>query len=588
MTLKPGMDVTIPTTDGNAKGAPLDRFLSLLSSFGTARLIAMGTVALSLIGFFAVITMRMSEPEMGLLYGDLDMADSGRIVERLNDMEVPYRLEDGGRTIYAPSESISDLRVTLAGEGLSGNVVGWEIFDRAEGLGTTSFVQNINRLRAIEGELARTIREITTVQAARVHIVLPERQLFSRAERKPTASIVLRTTGIGLDKNQVAAIQYLVSAAVPDLSPQNISIVDQSGTLLARSGQGLGEGVLLGGLEDKRRKLEDYYRSRVEQLLEKTVGIGRVRAQIAVTLGMNEITTNQELYDPDSQVVRSTRTVEESDSDQENQPDTVSVGNDLPDAQQPAPAGPLSISRSDREEETVNYEISRTVRTEVKGRGGLERISAAVVVDGTYRTGANGERVYSPRSEADIEQLAALVRSAIGYDANRGDTVEVANMPFAEPEILDGVDTDHAVFLGLTKHDIYALAEMTVYGVVAIFVLLLVVRPLVNRLIGSMPEPATAGGPALEGPGDRPALPGPDRRALEEAAANGDSQAIAQLQGEAGIAALSGPDDGDDAEIDVAHVDGKLKESSIKKVGEIVNSHPEEAAAIVRNWLYSE
>ena len=563
-------------------GVPVSRFLQTLASFGTARLIAMGAVIAGLIAFFLFVSSRVSDSDLRLLYGDLELAESGRIVEQLTSMNVPYRVADGGRTILAPADRVNELRVTLAGEGLGGNIVGYELFDRSNGLGTTSFVQNINRLRATEGELARTIREINAVDSARVHIVLPERELFEREEREPSASIVINTRG-GVGQAQVSAIRFLVSAAVPGLPAQNISIVDQNGTLLARSGRGASdEAMMLSSLSQKRQQLEDYYRGHVEQLLSRTLGPNRVRAQVAVELDESAMTTSEESYDPDTQVARSTRTIEETSLDTEGTPQNVSVANNLPDAQEDDGNGEGPRSQSERIEETINYEISRVTRQIVEQPGSIERLSVAVLVDGQYSTDANGERVYEERSEAELEQIAALVRSAVGYDANRGDVVEVANMRFAEPETPEMEAAETFRFFGLTKDDLYKLVELVLFGIVSLLVLLLVVRPLVNRLIAAIPEaaPAGAGQARLEGGDAPPALEGPDAYRMpgqiEGPASEGAGTALAASGGGQGEA------------LSVDQVDNRLRESSVKKVGDIVRSHPEESAAIIRSWMYAE
>ncbi len=570
--------------------ATVNRFFQILASFGAPRLIAMATVVIGLVGFFFFVTMRLSQPEMSLLYGDLDIAESGRIVERLESMKIPYRLADGGRTIFAPADRVNQLRVTLAGEGLGGNIVGYEIFDRSEGLGTTSFVQRINRIRAIEGELARTIQEIKAVRSARVHIVMPERELFSRQTREPTASIVLRVA-TPLTREQIAAIEHLVAAAVPGLSPSKISIVDQNGTLLARSRED-GPDALASSLDDKRRGLEEYYRRRIEQLLEKAVGVGHVRAQVAVQLDMSTVTTNEESFDPDGTVVRSTRTTEEISSEQRPGEAPVGVDTNLPDAENGGGAGG-PLARTQKTEEVTNYEVSRTVRTSVKERGDIARISAAVLVDQKYREGENGERIPEPRSEQELEELAALVRSAIGYDANRGDTVEIASMPFQLPEQIDVPIEEPFRLFGLDKNDLYRMLEMLVFGVVSIFVILLVVRPLINRLIQAIPEAAPAGA-QLAGPEGHPALAAPDAEggllpgeappaALPAGGAPGQAVAAGGEGGE--LQAVGGAAGGD---ISTEDVEGQLQESTIRKIGEIVSKHPDEATTIIRSWLYEE
>ncbi|WP_188873957.1 flagellar basal-body MS-ring/collar protein FliF [Iodidimonas muriae] len=566
----------------------MNRLIQLLASFGATRLIGMGAVGAALIGFFLFISLRLSEPDMTLLFSNLDMSESGQIVEQLKAQNIPYRVADGGRTIMAPANQVNELRVSLAGQGLGGDIMGYEIFDRSDGLGTTSFVQNINLVRAIEGELSRTIREIRSVDSARVHIVMPERALFSREKREPTASIVLRTRNT-LGQNQVAAVQSLVAAAVPGLSPSNISIVDQNGTLLARSGEGMAMPGMASSLDDKRRRMEEQLRTRVESLLEETVGVGRVRTQVAVELELSSETTNEESYDPDSQVARSTRTIEESNLDQDRDPANVSVGNNLPDAGDADNAEATSLNRSDKVDETVNFEISRTVRTRVKESGDIKRLTVAVVVDGTYAENDDGTRVYQERSAAQIEQLATLVRSAIGYDANRGDVVEVVNLPFVQEEVQGTDAAEPFSLLGLNKDDLYNLLEMLLLGIVSLLVLLLVVRPLVNRLIQAIPDASTANQAQLEGAQAHMALAGPQSyritSELENAAAQGDPQAIEQLNLARSQGTLPPPAN---TEIDVAGVDNRLKDSSIKKVGEIVRSHPEEAAAIIRSWLYAK
>lgn len=559
------------------------RLIELLKSFGAARLIGMGAVAAGLIGFFLFISMRLSEPQMALLFADLEMAESSRIVETLNARNIPFRLLDGGRTIMAPEDRINELRVTLAGEGLGGAIVGYEIFDRSDGLGTTSFVQNINRLRAIEGELARTIREIRAVESARVHIVLPERQLFSRDRAEATASIILRTRGT-LSQQQVLAIQSLVAAAVPDLAPQSVSIVDQNGTLLARGGEAGSADGPIGNFEEKRQRLEDSLRSRIETLLEKTVGHGKVRAQVAVELDMSAETTNEERFDPDSQVARSTRTLEEGSVDREKGPQAVTVANNLPDAGTGTEGN--ATSESTKTDETVNFEISRTVRTLVRERGDIARLSAAVVVDGIWETDANGVRQYRERSPEQLEQLAALVRSAIGYDENRGDVVEVANLPFVDDAFATEDLEKPFELLGLGKRDLYQLVEMLMLGVVSLLVLLLVVRPLVNRLVAAIPEAGAQG--QLAGGGGYPALAAPEiTPEIEEAAALGDERAL-QTIARAREAQQALPTPAPGSNISVGAVGDRLKESAVKKIGDIVRGHPDEATAIVRSWLYAE
>lgn len=374
----------------------MNGLISMVRGLGPLRLAAMAGVTLVLLGFFVVLVLRMGSPPMSLLYSGLDPSDSGQIVGRLEQAGVPYRLEDGGASIMVASDQALRMRVTLAQEGMpTGGSIGYEIFDKSDGLGTTSFVQNINHLRALEGEIARTIRSIDGVQTARVHLVLPQRDVFSRESREPTAAIVVKKKVGRLDSGQVQAIQHLVAASVPGLKPTHVSIVDDRGTLLGGTDANGKIADPINSVDEKVAGFEARLRREVEELLGNSMGFEKVRAEVAAELDFDRVTTNSEEYDPDAQVVRSTQTVSESSANSDgSQRGTVSVGNNLPESQQAqaqgASGGPAS--RTERSEETVNYEISRTTRTQVHETGRVKRLSVAVLLDGNYTTAADGTR----------------------------------------------------------------------------------------------------------------------------------------------------------------------------------------------------
>ncbi|UUX50511.1 flagellar M-ring protein FliF [Nisaea acidiphila] len=553
----------------------MNPLVDLIRNLGPIRIAALVGTAVAVLGFFIFLASRLSTGGMSLLYGDLDPADSGAIVKELEARNIEYELKAGGQQVYVPGDEVLKLRVALAEQGVpGGGTMGYEIFDKSDGLGTTSFVQNVNLVRALEGELARTIGAMNNVRGARVHLVLPQRELFSRERRKPSASVVLQVQGAGrLGREQVLAIQHLVAAAVPEMDPQNISILDSRGQLLAR-GTSEEDGALPGqSSEEMRLAFENRLRGSVEELVERIVGLGRVRAEISAEIDYDRFTEQSEIYDPDSQVARSTQTITESESSQErNKQDTVSVENNLPEAEANAGAGDLSaLSQAERSEETVNFEISRTVRNRVKEAGEIQNLSVAVLVDGRYVENEDGDKVYQPRSPEELEQIATLVRSAVGYNGSRGDTVEVVNMQFVKLEPLD-LD-DGSLLFGISKDEFLQLAEVLVLAVVGLLVILLVVRPVLTRLFESMPTTlATSGGPAIAG-----------------------ADAIAQLTGPGATADMAELLEGDDEEeslldqmIDINQVEGRVRASSLKKIGEIVEKHPEEAVAIIRNWMYQE
>ncbi len=546
----------------------MNAFLQSLKNLGPMRIAAMVAVAVGMIGFIIFVAARVSTPQLELLYGDIEQVDSGRLIQKLESLKVPYEIRGNGQQIFVPSDQVGKLRLQLAEQALpSSNVsVGYEIFDKQDPLGSTSFMQNLNLVRALEGELSRTIRQVQGVKSARVHLVMPRREVFSRDSQEPSASIALRMSGGRLNKQQVSAIQHLVAAAVPKLQPSRISIVDDRGTLLSRGFESDKE-MMSVTAEEMRLGYEQRLARQIEDLLEKTVGAGKVRTEIRADMDFDRLIVNEEKFDPDSQVVRSTRTITEALQGQDSESLPVSVGQNLPDANAATSGATKTSNKENRNDELVNYEISKKVINQVRETGVVKRLSVAVLIDGFY-TGETGNRTYNPRKQEEIEQLATLVRSAIGYDSKRGDAVEVINMRFAgaeEPE----PEKPITFLFGLEKSDLMKMAEILVLSVVAILVILLVVRPLVTRAFESMPAAGEAGRRLLE-PGGAPALAGP-----------GMPQMAPGVPMDEEMESL-------DELIDIDKVEGRVKASSIKKIGEIIEKHPEEALAILRTWMYQE
>lgn len=556
----------------------MNPFADLIRNLGPIRLAALAGTGIAVVGFFIFLVSRLSTGSMSLLYADLDPADAGQIVRELESHNTPYQLKANGTQIFVPSDEVLRLRVSLAEQGMpGGGSVGYELFDKNQGLGTTAFVQNVNLVRALEGELGRTISSIRNVRGARVHLVLPRRELFSRERQKPSASVVLQINGgLRLGKEEVLAIQHLVAAAVPELTPEGVSILDDRGDLLARGfGEDSKNTLALLNSEEMKLAYENRLRSSIEELVERTVGLGRVRAEVSADMDYGRVTENTEKYDPDSQVARSTQTIEDkSQSSDASSDQSVTVQNNLPEASVNGSGGngTQSTSSNARTEETVNYEISRTVRQRTKESGEIRRLSVAVLVDGTYTRNANGERVYTPRTPEQLEQIDKLVKSAIGYQENRGDTVEVVNMEFVKLE--PGDISDGAFLFGISKEEFLQLAEVLVLAVVGLLVILLVVRPVLTRLFESMPTTlASRGGGLIGQDGQLAQLAGPGATADMAELLEGEDEAEESLL---------------DQMIDINQVEGRVRASSLRKIGEIVDKHPEEAVAIIRNWMYQE
>ena len=551
----------------------------LIRQLGPVRLAALAATGIAVLGFFIFLSSRLSTGGMALLYGDLDPQDSGQIIQTLQSKNIPYDIKAGGKQIFVPGDQVLQLRVSLAESGLpGGGSVGYEIFDNNQGIGTTNFVQNINLVRALEGELARTIGAMRNVRGARVHLVMPRRELFSREKQEASASVVLQVQGSSrLNNEQVQAIQHLIAAAVPSMDPQKISVLDDRGQLLAR-GNGDSSSAAAGTADEMRVGFENRMRQAIIELLERTVGLNRVRAEINAEIDYDRVVENAEIFDPDSQVARSTQTVQENENSSENDDqDTVTVQNNLPETEATAAGtGTSAASQVSRTEETVNFEITKTIRNRVKESGQIKRLSVAVLVDGKYVENDDGDKVWQPRAADELAQLETLVKSAVGFNEQRGDSVEIVNMQFVKLEPLEF--DDGSLFLGISKEEFMQLAEILVLAVVGLLVILLVVRPVLTRLFESMPT-ALAGGPA---------------------GALGDQEgvALAQLTGPEATADMAELLEEDEEEvedeslldqmIDINQVEGRVRASSLKQIGEIVDKHPEEAIAIVRNWMYQE
>jgi flagellar M-ring protein FliF len=537
----------------------LQGLVAFLRGLGASRLMAMVAVTTALIAFFAFVIMRVTTPQMTTLFTDLSVEDSSGIIKDLERQAIPYELRNEGSVIMVPKDKVTRLRMKLAEGGLpKGGGVGYEIFDKSDALGTTSFVQNINHLRALEGELARTIRGIDRIQAARVHLVLPERPLFSRETPEPSASIVVRVRG-ALEPQQIRAIRHLVASSVNGLKPQRVSIVDESGQLLADGAAGDVDQAVG---DERRAGFEKRMRKQVEDIVSSVVGTGRARVQPAADFDYNKITQTSDKFDPEGRVLRSSQTREESSATTDGN-GQVTVNNELPGNKNPDTAA-AARDQSKKTEETNNYEISRTTKTEVTEAGRVNRISVAVLVDGSYSKNEKGEMVYKERGKEELDRIAALVRSAIGFDQKRGDQVEVVNLKFADAPASAPIAEPTGIFgmLQFTKDDVMYVIELGVMMLLGLVVMFMVIRPLVKRILAS--EEIAA------------ALNGEPATAL----ADGNAQAA----GIPGQALLPGANSTAQL-IDVAQVQGQVHAQSVHRVGELAERNPNETASIVRQWL---
>jgi len=376
-----------------------------------------GVTAGIIVGGF-VVTGWLGHVNYSTLYSNLDSSEAGEIINYLNENKISYELSDGGATISVPSGDVYKVRISLASQGMprSGNI-GYAIFDQSN-LGMTEFLQNLNFRRALEGELMRTIMQLSDVKAARVHIVMPKDRLFKEDKKEATASVVLKLKAPGsLSKSQVAGIAHLVASSVEGLKPENISILDYDGNLLSSETKSDELAGLSSSQHEVRMNVEKYLEDKAQSMLDGLVGVGRSIVRVTAKLDFQQVEKTSELYDPNSTVVRSEEKTEETKTASEKQEETTE-----------------SNDENKVETSVTNYEINKTVEHIVNSIGGIDRLSVAVLLDGSYKEAENADGVmeltYQPRSQEEIDRISAIVKNAIGFDSERDDQIEVVNLPF--------------------------------------------------------------------------------------------------------------------------------------------------------------
>lgn len=557
----------------------MQNLFNTMARIGPLRLAAVGALALGLIIFFIFLSTRLSSGQMKLLYSDLSAQDRNAVVRELEAASVTYTANDASGEIMVGAKEVGRVRMLLAEKGLpEGGNVGYEIFDKDSGLGATRFDQDMKQLRALEGELVRTVTTLRPVESARIHLVLPKRELFSRDTQSASASVFVKLKGgQSLDAEQIMAIQHLVAAAVPELSPKHVSIVDQGGNLLA-NGREDGDAVTTANVEKLRLAYEQRMMGSIEDMVGRIVGVGKVRAKVTADIDYDKVTTSAEQFDPEGQVARSTQSVQENENESEaKQNNSVSVQNNLPGLPAEGGAGGGNARQNIRTEETTNFEISKTVKSHTREGGQVKSLSVAVLVDGIYTKDKEDKIEYAERSPEEIDRIKKLVASAIGFNEKRGDKLEVVNMRFAEGDELFTPTVSDGVIMGMNKDDLFRLAETGILGLVSILVVLLVLRPMASKLLAPREDGGMAmgaDGMPMLGADGKPMLAGPHLGTLmiERAGQNAAAEAAAQ----------------NEEMIDIASVDGKLRATSVQKVNEIIDRYPNEAVSVIRSWMFQE
>ncbi len=541
-------------------------FTAALQKFGIGRLAVVLGVAAGVAAVLIAVMLRIGQAPDALLYSNLDLREASEVTTALDSAGIKYSSKGDGSTIFVNRDQVGEARMLVAGKGLvSSGSVGYEIFDNQSVLGQTEFQQNLNEKRALEGELARTIQTMRGIQSARVMIALPRRELFQSQAAEPTASVVVGVTGGQLTGAQVQAIRNVVASSVPNMKPEKVTLTDTSNRTLAAGTSD--QGFSAASAEEARGQTEGQLQARIKDIVEGVVGVGGARVQVTAEIDHARSTTQEQRFDPDGQVVRSTSTNGTESTDTSGAPDGgATATNNIPGGQAPAvtPQG----SRDTQNTETTNYEISNTTTTTVKEAGEIKKLAVSVAVDGKWTPGANGgEPTYAPRTAEEIAQIKSLVAAAVGIDETRGDKIEVLNVQFnRDPLAVGGEEAGNSLF-NFTKDDMMRGVELLVLLITGVLLIFFVLRPLLKTATGGG---APAGGqPQLAGPGGAPVT----------------SLQTTIVGGAGGLAQLSGPSEMEQR-LDIARIEGQVKASSVKKVADFVERHPEESTSIIRSWVH--
>lgn len=541
------------------------RKLAIIGGSGLAAIIAVGLLAASATG----------GEDKTFLYTDLDPESAQQISEKLRGQGVDFTLSPDGTAIQVPVSKAPELRMEFAGQQLGGKI-GYDILDNEEPFGTSAARAKLNETRAIEGELIKSIKSLDRIRDARVHIVMPERQLFATESRPASAAITVKTSG-RISGQQTDAIRYLVAAAVPELSPDQISIVDQNGTLLARAGDG---SVSSGALDERKQAIENKMRLDIERMLEGIVGAGHVRAQVAVALNQEQTKEESSLYDPDRQVVAKQTSVETSDQSNERSSDGgVSVATQLPENQGMNNAQPGDENQRSATEvsEEIVYQNSKVTKTSINPGGTVRRLTVSVLVDGIYTPSDSGAPTYKPQPQEVIERLQRVVENAVGFDQTRGDSVIVESMQFKDAgEFAEGGEGMARSFDWAKYIPHVLLALLALAAMFFVYRNMRSSRQQVETVEGEVIDP-----PLLDASSIDAAALTPEMQALLAKAAEGDEAAMkdfTDLYNAGQPMAL-------DQEIDVAQVNGRLKANVLRRVGEVISENTPEAASTIRGWM---
>jgi flagellar M-ring protein FliF len=455
----------------------VEQIVNNFKQMPVSRKVIIAVVTVLVVAGFSSLFFLANKTSYQPVFANMTSEDAAEAVTKLKELKIQYKLGGAGATILVPADRVYDVRLKLAEAGLpKGGGVGFEIFDKTD-FGTTEFVQKLNYKRALQGELARTIREFSEVIDARVMIVLPKESVFVEEEKPPSASVLLKLRSV-LDKGKIDAVVHLVASAIEELTPDLVTVVDTKGNVLSKGTPEEEAEVLANTQLEYKMAMERTLTRRIQSMLERIVGQGKAIVRVTTDMDFSQVDVNEEIYDPDVQVVRSRQNIVET-TDKRNAPAKVSTVNPI------VPEGdvPNEITENkQRTDDTVNYEISKTIRKTVLPMGAVRRLSVAAVLDGTYEIGEDDEgdqvRKYVPRTPEELLQFEKIVKQAMGFNADREDQVSVESFAFSTMDDMGIGEAKGIDWLILKKE--YGRVAANLLLVFLLF--LFVVRPILKTV----------------------------------------------------------------------------------------------------------
>jgi len=534
----------------------IQTILSNLQGFGPRRLAIMGGVAALVMAIIGLGAFYLNRPAYETLYVGLERSDVNQIGLALNEAGIGFDVGSDGTSVLVPTGKTATARMLLAEKGLPTSAnAGYELFDNVGSLGLTSFMQQITRVRALEGEIARTIQSINGIRAARVHIVLSERANFRRDEQEPSASVVIRASGVDAVKS-AQSIRHLVAAAVPGLSAEKVTVLDSAGTLLAAGDDPINSSASRSlGVE---QTVESQIEANIRRALTPYLGPDNFRASVKADVNTDQRQTEETIFDPESRVERSVQVVRANENaNRRSAAAPATVEQNLPEANLAPADGPQSSENSERKEETTNYEMNSKRIATVSNGYTVTKMSVAVVVNQQRLAAILGEGATADQINARIAEIQKVVSTAAGLDTARGDVVSVSAVEFIDG--LDGVEIAAPSFLDKLGQQTGTIINAAAFVIVVFLVAFFGLRPMV----ASLSKPAEIAGPSFDEV--QRSLPTPD-------AASAEAEALPQPP-------RTNPLD---------DLRRKLRPAPQERLARMVDLNEERTALILRKWAHQE